>query len=234
MFAELRMITTTQPLNFQQLKKIRLRKPLDAGPKWKGVPHYLRVETLWNALSGRGWWTSNTFHYALSRDKADLAAAMQVGLPDLKCNYGQWYIGMVSSNARRYGLTLYTGLKEVDGYVVSEEIYIGRSSAQDHARFDQALKDAEGAFYSMDRVMEKLQRTRLTLKQMDALIVKLGRHRILPWSRLGDVSEEAVYVEGGTSALDFLLAVSRTLDRSPPFHQMRLRLAAYKLVADIK
>ncbi len=227
------MIYTKKQITLEQLARVRLVEPADAGALWQGVQHADLVTTFAQAITARNWTCHKTdMRAALSKDKADVVASFalrRVPTPDgFKVE-----VGIKHSNARRFGLSVFIGLHDQKwgtSFVLFEsEAGRKREGSFDLTqRIDESLTACAVVLDQAEQILADLRHTKIEGAELDRMFCHIGSEGILPWSRVGVVHRIAQRM-GPFNALDLLLAVCRQIDRAPAIArqgQMELRCRA--------
>ena len=94
-----------------EVQQVEVKRPESAGRVWQGISHRKLTETLMEDMLGRGW-VINSMAFNLSKDKADLAGAFDITLPNLDAPKGQMFsLGFLTSNAMRKPLKFVVGTR---------------------------------------------------------------------------------------------------------------------------
>lgn len=241
------MFSYKSRLTFAQLKKIEPLRPTSAGGSWLGVKHSDMVRALCAALATRGWEViPDSQRYAVSKDEADLAVAMELRMPTV-LDHEEYRpaIGLLTSNARRKATKLLFGAHDLTGGMfVTDEIVLGRKRERTFNltnRLERALQEVAVAAEYLPGSLNLLRKRKLTKVDAEGFLCLAGERGVLPWSRIGKARK--LYLEGatcpaGTSGTNTAYALLACLDaeisRSPSLTQMEQRLKAFHICAERK
>ncbi len=181
----------------KDVQAVKLQDPRGRriGAYWQGVPHGELMDCVLKECQRRRW-TVGQQKYSLSKDKADLAMALELKIPKLEVPEGQVLcLGVLTSNAMRRALRIVVGSTVLvcQNGVVSGEVVLSRKHTI-HFSIQDEIKDALDTYLLkahglMDTVLG-LQQSPLTLEEAEHILMQAGRKEIMPWSRIGKVDAE--------------------------------------------
>lgn len=236
------MITTKKKLTIEQLARVKLVEPPDAGGLWQGVQHAALVRAITKTALDLG--ISSTYeNAALSKDGADIAAVFKIGSDWTKAAEDLGFdvmLGVKNSNARRFALSLFIGLrcqKWKTALVLSESIAGRKREGRFNLtnRLNTAIADCIENLKTAPILLSCLRHKGLDAQQAESLVCRVGSEGVVPWSRAGHVYL-AMTTQGPYNALDSLFCVCRQIDRAPVVAragQMELRLAALQSICEL-
>ena len=212
-----------------EVQQVEVKRPESAGRVWQGISHRKLTETLMEDMLGRGW-VINSMAFNLSKDKADLAGAFDITLPNLDAPEGQMFsLGFLTSNAMRKPLKFVVGTRVFvcnNGMATGEIIL----SHKHTFRFDLELE----VHNALNSYRYKASKINYTVKQMkerilanreyERLLIQTGREGILPWSRVGQLDEEYRHPSfrdfSEKTSWGLYNAFTHIVKKSPPMNQM--------------
>lgn len=216
------MINIKQETTLENLRKIQLTPPNGAGSYWKGLSHYQFVTTIMNAVLTRKWEIRDT-KITLSEDKMDMIVCFSLFIPNFKLpSSSSLSIGIITSNAQRFGMKVYYGIvtadkigvvlgkirsrtKHTKGFDLTQEIY--------HilTKYKKAAEKTQGK-------VNKLMKKKISLEESEHILFEAGRKGVIPWSRIGQIL--ALLAKRGCSTWQLYLAACTILQKSPIFKQL--------------
>ncbi len=215
----------------QEVGDVPLVTPSQAGPHWKGIPHYQLLNALLSEIEERGW-TADKPRFSLTKNGAGLAGAFEIDVPKIGPPEGMRFaLGILTDNAYERALRLYAG---ADVSVCNNGLATGQIIlAKRHTKnFDlkgeiaMALDDYLVAIQKVGGIVDGLKNHKLLGGAVyEHLLIEAGRERLMPWSRLGKVDTEyrnpRFPDEIGTETSWALLnAFTWVVKRNPPYRQM--------------
>lgn len=210
------MITTKKNLSPFQLEKIKLRTPAKAGALWHGIPHGKLLQAVETACDTKDW-TAQYDSAALSRDRADLVLQFVVRPSDLPMPMG-WDCLLVikSSNASRWATRVAIAVRDRVHGTILPLAFVSLGSRRGEFALVEALQQAiyelSQSVHGAERVVRLYLNTPLRPAEAEHFLCTLGKEKILPWKRLGNVVGKL----GETVSLRTLYQfLSRAIDRSP-------------------
>lgn len=213
----------------EQIRKVPLVRPLEAGQYWQGLRHGELLDAILDETHSRRWKVVES-RFTLSTDRADLAGAIELEIPNTEVPQGQRLaLGILTSNARRHSLKMTVGsvVRVCQNGLVTGEIVMARK----HTSGFDIHEEVEHAFDSyLDRVQDipKLvsfwQHESMSYREVEHVLMEAGRKHIMPWSRVGLVDHEyrnPRFEEYGSGTVWTLLnAFTFIVKRNPPLQQM--------------
>lgn len=219
-----------QHITREDLHKVPLVRPANAGTHWRGVQHGEFVDALLAQIQARGWQVDH-MAFALAREGADIAGAFDIDLGGgLAAPDGLHYsLGFVGSNARRKAWRVVAGARVlvcnnglVTGQVVLNKKHTVRTDLD--LEFDRALDAFEVAAHGTTSLVATLRERRVDTQEATMLLDAAKDAGLMPKSRLWDVLLEYVvpsYREHGTgTAWTLLNAFTHVVKQNPPVEQM--------------
>lgn len=183
-------------VTLKQVRAVPLRQPpRKPGAYWQGVPHGELVGAILDECAGRHWKVTET-KFCLSKDGADLAAALSLDVPDLEMPAGQRLgLGILTSNAMRRALRIVVGTTVLicQNGMVSGELVLTRKHTVGfdiHRDIVDALDDYLTKARAIPNMVEGLQARKLKPSEAEHILMEAGRLGIMPGSRIFKVDEE--------------------------------------------
>lgn len=187
--------TNEEGLTLDDIRAVPLLKPKNAGSYWEGISHGELINTLLQCLHDYGYkpfWPV----YALSKDKADLAAAFHLSPSPLPAGL-TLNIAVQTSNARRRAVSLCVGLQiDAGGNFVSGDIPINRKHTNAFKLYDELMEGVKKFKEAADHLTETVEGYKshlLSFDDIDLILMRAGRLKPrtakLPWDKIGWVSE---------------------------------------------
>lgn len=223
------MIVCGANTSLTELRNVELEVPKKAGGFWKGVKHSTLVECILGDLIGRGWKVLD-MKFALSKDKADLAAGFELEIPDLPDLPGQRYsLGMLTSNALRRPIKLTSGTRIMccNNGMCTGDILLNQRHTK---KMDLAagLESAIGEFHErcgeIPALVEGYRNRELVANEADHILMELGRAGTMSWAKVGVVDEQfrnPPYEDHGTgTSWTMLNAFTEVVKQYNPLRQM--------------
>lgn len=203
------------------LKKVKLRKPPEAGFRWNGIKHSDLVEAIISHAE-RGGLRMIEFRGHLERGGYDLTASLTftpLGIKNLPDGYLP-SVGFTTSNRRKKALRFYAGVvhKDTDTPIVLAQMTAGRSD-QNQTLDDLMQQVFEWWTETVERVapvIRNLKETVPSSQEVQSTLFVAGRGGMMPWSRIGKIDK---LFKGG-SALTLLNTFSRIAGMNAPGEQM--------------
>lgn len=226
------MITSSKKVTFSQLKNLPApKRPADAGEYWVGIKHSDLLREVCNACTRKGW-EATLDTIALSKDKADMSTSFHI-----LCSFamGEFELGLITSNARRHALKFFVGIndKEKNFRTVLGEVFVGqkRAGAKEFdlaTRIDEALEQVEALAKTWPAIKAEWSKSLLTSSSTYQLVSRIGRDKILPWSRIGKAVPELEAPV--TNLFPIVGALARAVEFSPPLSQLSQLCAIHALI----
>jgi hypothetical protein len=226
--------------NLQFLGKKPVTKPARAGGYWRGLKHIDLVDGIQQEAENRGWdITKSTF--ALSKDKADLAATFSLaGVPKVKLPKGiSLELGLMTSNALRRMTRLTVGGTVavcLNGLITGEVVMEKKHSK--YFDLEAELKQGFNQYVTKAKLITdevgSMQSWYISDNDALKILAETGRQHILPWSHIGMIDKlynnpiHNEFKEKTTWSL--LNAFTSVVKKSPPIFQMSRMLRFHNLL----
>lgn len=220
-----------QNVPLEELKKIRIYRPEEAGARWKAVPHHQVIETLKKEAKERGWKLRRPC-CVLSNDKAEMAVSWDVIGPPAPREGFVCSLGAVNATNQRERLWLFAGvwMEEEEVGVVLERISVAarRTTSLDleekiRASLDLWEEEARGFLARITR----LEKQRLSLEKVTEIIEKAHNTKRLSGSRAWKLRKT---VGDDPTKWEILLRFAKINQIVPPLNQM---VNAYSFLKEI-
>ncbi len=216
-------------LTLQDLYKITLTRPKEAGNLWKGISHGDVIDSICDEVKLRGWKTGE-MKFSVSKDKADFAGAIELDIPRHQAPQGTSFaIGILHSNARKMSLRLMVGATVAvcrngltSGTIVLRKKHTMRTDFSNEIEF--AIDRYTDKIGGVSKIVKKMRQRELKPFELENILIEAGRRSVVPWSRLSAVDEELrhpeheIYEEGTVWTL--YNAFTFVIQRSPPLSQL--------------
>lgn len=224
----------------QELKKIELVPPDNAGAYWGGVQHAEFVKTLEGAVKRAGWGI-NDWVLITSVDEKDLIVSFALDIPKEDAKFTTWTpcIGVKTSNAKRFSMAFYIGVQKPNS---KEVIVFGEveSPKKRHtagtdlgAVFDGVLVDYKEKLKAAKKEFLLVKDMTIDRATVDQIVLATGRNKILPWSRVGQFDTSIPFYDNDQAeVVEVLKKFSLTVRIEPPFRQLDEMLAFKELVKE--
>jgi len=216
-------------VDVEQLHEVKVVKPQRAGRVWKGIQHGELVDAITDEVTSRGWKITDQ-QFSLSKNRADLAGAFELQIPNLEAPKDQAFsLGFITSNNMRRPLKLVVGTRV---FVCNNGMATGQilMNKKHTINFD-LYNELE---YSIDEYMDKarlinnyvesLKNRNLTEPETEHILITAGRQGVMPWSRIGQVDEEyrnPTYQDHDErTSFGLLQAFTHIVKKNPPLEQM--------------
>ncbi len=179
----------------EEVRRIPLETPVNAGRVWKGIPHGDLVDTLTRDMDGRGWNIGES-RFSVNKDGADLVGAFDLTIPNVDSPEGtQFALGLRSDNARHHALRLYVGATVTicsNGMATGQIVLTRRHTSRFRLveAVEYALDDYMMAARSMGSVVDGWKECELSQPRYEHILLEAGREGYIAWSKLGDVDRE--------------------------------------------
>jgi hypothetical protein len=180
------MIKTKEPVLREELRDFPLRKPADAGCRWKGISHDSFVAALEDSIVQRGWKLGD-FHGTVIRNGDLMVGCLRFSIPDYPLHPA---IGFLSDNGRNLGIRFYAGVIDGDyGITICRLpfVYERNQRFDIRIRFQEVMGDYWVAMRWMPDRVKMLKSPRLMMEDYEYVLLTAGRCGYMPWSRLGKV-----------------------------------------------
>ena len=225
------MIVCGKKTSIEEVQRVKLERPRDAGRIWTGIPHGELINALHDEADSRNWKRSN-HQFSLSGDKADLVGAFELDVKDIQPPDGmKLSIGFITSNARRRALRVVVGTRVL---VCNNGMAVGEILLQHKHTNRWSLYDSIGMAFDLyedraRRIPEFVNRLKESELPSNGaayyhVMISAGRKQIMPWQRLGLVDKEyrqPSYSEHAEeTSFGLLQAFTHIAKRTPPLHQM--------------
>ncbi len=231
--------------NVLDLEDVKLRKPAGSGTRWKGVSHYQLITALLAELR-EGEFSYSGTRYNLSRSGSDLVFSCLVELPDvgvLSVKEGHKSkpialhpsFGVAASNARRKGLTFYSGFASAtthhkivttawlgDKYTIKFNLAAQVTSAVNHFLSTAQESAAIGA---------SLKTIQMNEGRIRKVLMEAGARNLMPWSRIGRIADA---LNGDrVSAWSLSVEFAKLVELNPPGYQMDQMLGLTQILKEL-
>lgn len=216
----------------EQLEKVELVRPDNAGAYWQGVPHHRLVDTIASEVEHRGIEIKNE-EWHLFGNNARLVGKMDLVVPNAILPEGMTFsLGILHGNDLSHALRFAVGACV---FVCSNGIVTGDFIVKKRHTLNFDLDDVvcEG----IDRYMEEvnqldgfvrhLKETPMLAAETDRVLMEAGRQKLLPWSRIGNVDREfrePIFSDFGKHRKDawgLYNAFTYTIQKSRPQKQIK-------------
>ena len=213
----------------EDLRTIPLDKPEKAGAYWQGIQHGRLVDVISQQISNRGWSITES-RFSLSKDRADLAGAFKLHLPNVETPEGMnLSLGFVTSNAMRKSLKMVVGAVVqvcnngmATGEIVMQKKHTSGFSLSDE--INESLNQYQTRASMIQETVQALRETEISNEQSDQILMEAGRQRLMPFSRIGAVDKEyrkPTFAEHGRGTSWALLnAFTYIVKKNPAQQQM--------------
>lgn len=233
------MINAKKETTLEQLKKIPLLRPANAGSVWQGIKHSDLVDAITDECSSRRWKITAS-HLTLGKDQADLAGTFQLEIEGIDMPKGQALeLGFLTSNAMRRALKLVVGSRVFvcNNGMVSGDIVLCKKHTTKFdlfAALTGACDEYRERAAQVPKLVKSLQQRILCSDEVDHILCEAGRQGIMNWQRIGLVDaefREPTYAEnGGQTSWALLNAFTHIVKRCPPLQQMDIMGAFRELL----
>ena len=213
----------------EEIQQVEVRRPERAGRVWRGISHKLLTETIIADMLRRNW-SIKAMAFSLSKDQADLAGAFDIEIPNLDAPEGQMFsLGFLTSNMMRKPLKFVVGTKIFvcnNGMATGEIILKRKHTFRFNLSFEvtDALNQYGERARLINHTVEQMKERSLPATEYERLLVKTGRDKILPWSRIGQLDEEYQHPtfadHNERTSWGLYNAFTHIVKKSPPMGQM--------------
>ncbi len=217
-------------LKVSQLKKIRLKKPEEAGSYWSGIKHYDLVRLLFAEAKKRKWEIGKKSFFICNGDM-DMVGAFELSIPKVNAGKGvKLAMGILTSNSRHKALRLFVGavVQVCSNGLVTGEIALCKKHVKGldlekeiETAFDQYLRGAG----KLKRIQNGLRNRKLTDSEYNRILIEAGRQKLMPWSRLGAVDHEYNFpkysIFGRNTSWALLNSFTDVAKRNPTIKQLQ-------------
>lgn len=205
-------------IKLQELSKIPLKKPANAGGYWQGIQHVQLVETIQEIGKELGY-VCELVHLAFSTDKADIVATFTVtgtawSIPE---GYDAILVAK-NSNARRWGLSLSIGVQNRADKTI---LMLGRARCEGR-RGAMPWQDMIKESFKLEFpwLMKRAEPFLSSLKQdwppadWTWILARMGMADVLTWGDVGRVVEK-VGVKNHTTGLHLFKCMDHEIATAP-------------------
>lgn len=198
----------------KKLKGVEVQEPEDVGRAWKGVKHYDLIQALSSAAGKKGLlFVEHKIHlwYFDQRLCASVKVASEKASPD---HPRQKWIGIEASNRGDQLLKFYVGATVGDIPIIVDAFNGGKYTTgfilEQEAERAMTIwgSNVKDAFAEWD----KLDDGKLNELLLEYILVKCGRLKILPWSKLGTADKKIAACGGkNKTMLDVYRGLAMTI-----------------------
>lgn len=218
-------------VELEQLKKVRVHRPEEAGGRWKAVPHHQVIEALRKETKKRDWKLKRPC-CVLSNNKAEMAVSWDVIGPAAPRDGIVCSLGAVNATNQRERLWLFAGV-----WLEQEEVGVPFSRISVAARrttnldLEEKIREAMNLWEEevkefLTRIM-RLENQQLSLGKVTEIIERAHNAKQLSGSRAWKLRKA---VEEDTNKWEILLKFAEINQIVPPLNQMT---KAYSFLKDV-
>lgn len=234
------------------LQRISLQSPDDAGSHWKGVKHSKFIEIIREWLKENSIETKDVSSVLMNKNETDMIGYLEVINDNIVKKLEEWemvpVVGFVHSNSRkartRFNIGAYhkkTGYGIIPFQVVHDKKHTIRNDL-----FASLLSDFTsiyGMVNGLPGVVKKLQNKKITTAKEEHILMEAVRKRILYQTTKLEILPSAMVREVDLefqtqtsviepNALLLSLVFSKSIQRTPPLHQMERMYWFHQIIKD--
>lgn len=238
-------MTVQKSVSLTTLGRVPVVRPERAGPLWEGIKHSTLINTVIKECKSRGWKVPTDPRIAISRNKTDMAAAVDVVIgPIFPGKDFTFTVGVLSSTGcgQTWGLKVIVGATHKQGWGMAvEEVASRQWTHRVGLDVDKAVNGMIESWYTSARfflgAVHSMKGTPISSADKDHVLLDGFRGGVLhspPWEKVGKVDAEwQEAMANGEPATEYTLysCFAKVVRKDKPGRQFHALLRFYKVLS---